>query len=265
MLKDFLRLPLEIQKPKSPGEYRLRNFLFNFGSHYISYVKTGAKINYWTKNISKKKYSELDINTEACAKFPPTDGVTIDLCQKNGIDNKKENLNKTFTDEWILLGGDQDIADTIRNKKDVIKRNGTIESFLKTANKDTVIKAKFDPIWNLLSRLGETDEIRTQNEQRAIVMADFYNHALISVLSFHSCDDRRRNPNGGKITKDCRCGRLKICRKGDYCEPESQGGDGLCYGHCRETSILEHCKNNEKEKQKFQGVVFTTLECCQPL
>jgi MAC/Perforin domain len=215
---DFEKSIKELSKVKITDPYKseswaeYKSFLNRWGTHVLTSVYFGSKIEIFESLESSNLETEKLLTIKACAKIhEDLSKVKAGTCgnfQKNDI----EKANKTITKNYYnVLGGNDDI----RRKISVIYKDGgvpdsaLIEKFLKSSNESTQpITYNFQPIWNVLLSLSSDmciddtlEGLGTKSDSCNLIQMSIN---LEAAFAFDTIDCQLQTTSEGKVYQEFR-------------------------------------------------------------
>eukprot|EP00397_Hematodinium_sp_SG-2012_P008652 GEMP01008718.1.p1 GENE.GEMP01008718.1~~GEMP01008718.1.p1 ORF type:complete len:940 (+),score=171.99 GEMP01008718.1:42-2861(+) len=244
IVQDFENLPVDIptmEPARDSREWQVSwqkydDFLRLRGSHIITDVYTGARVQYWLKRVADTTKSEKELKIDGCAYFSKMGEGSVDACI--GVSTRNEN-NKQFseyTSEIIAQGGDPDASiDLVEGGKE--EEHNNIANFLKTADDQAAIKVTWQPVWRYLAALKSDADWK-----KKVHNMNYFYHHLINQIGYPDCVHRLLN---GMTTEDCQCGREHVCRTTSICDRTANDGAGICWTDCNKgkCGIRTDCLN----------------------
>lgn len=245
----FNALPYPVERPDQTRSWDpYRRFLIDFGSHYVSQVKAGARYRSYSfkKSVTDVKESDLTIAACVSAQGVPTETGEVSVKGCENIDKKEAESIKLmdYTSTATAFGGKQDIRERLAAGETVSPE--LLSQFAATdgAAQDGV-QYSLEPIWDLLASRAETDKQR--NQARAL-QAYFEGFFAFNCDQVHGCGCSSVMDSKGKVLlrrfvqsdinyAQFRCERpAKGCRKDSDCNYKygiTVGNYCQCYGdHC---------------------------------
>jgi hypothetical protein len=184
----FNALPYPVERPDQTRSWDpYRRFLIDFGSHYVSQVKAGARYRSYSfkKSVTDVKESDLTIAACVSAQGVPTETGEVSVKGCENIDKKEAESIKLmdYTSTATAFGGKQDIRERLAAGETVSPE--LLSQFAATdgAAQDGV-QYSLEPIWDLLASRAETDKQR--NQARAL-QAYFEGFFAFNCDQVHGC------------------------------------------------------------------------------
>ena len=150
-MEDLNNLPRHIEKPAQRSSWRLyERFLTTYGSHVVSGVFFGSKINQMAFAESSMSYSERDFEVRSCVNLAaPSDvgKLGLSMCANVSKQESHEATGYTMTDTLVLTGGTSET----RNKLTNTRTPELMEKFMDEAYASKFpIRYTFKPIWEII-------------------------------------------------------------------------------------------------------------------
>lgn len=246
LLRDFEKLPLEIENPWYANSWKGYNVFFEtYGSHVVTSVKRGSIIRQTTFAESSKSYSQRDFEVKSCVKFagPSSVGkVGVEACANISNSEVSSVTQMNTEDKLIVRGGTQETRSALIKKR----TKELIEKLMNEAGEsDASVEHTFRSVWNILqSRFdhGSDNYIRAVNLQYYYLGYLNYGCRLRESGSIHIQKfDHTRASSKNSPEFECSLA-AEGCHSDDDCHMElGWGRTCYCYG--------KTCVRYESEEQ----------------
>ena len=173
LLRDFRSLPKLINEPRLRPSWRhYDTFLKKYGSHVVTQLQYGSRINHFTFAKSSLEYKQRDFEVRGCLDFAgPTEygNINVSACSSVTTDEINEVRSYEMTKKLVVLGG---TAQTRERLPPVTPDN--IKQFLEAADpSDQAIGHSFVPIWRILKFRGLDETIIANMKSYYLGYLDF--------------------------------------------------------------------------------------------
>lgn len=162
------RLPLKIDEPWERNSWRpYKNFLDDYGSHIVTSVKRGVRIEQTSFSRSSKSYSERDFQVKSCVSFagPTSVGkVGVSACANISKSESSKASDMSTTNKLLIRGGSRETRSQLLHDRS----KGVIQQLMnEAADTHSSVQHTFRAIWKVLqSRFpGSPNYVRGLNLQ----------------------------------------------------------------------------------------------------
>jgi len=216
----FENLPIEITDHSSANAWlEYDSFLKTVGSHVVSQVYYGSRINQYVFTKNTTSYRDSDFHVKACEEFEgPTEigMLGIHSCQQYNQTDAETITHMESNTRLVLRGG----TDKTRAALSTHSAKELIQKFLNEANISTLpIRYTYIPIWTLLHSLY----MHTPHITRVIQLENFYkgylNFGCPSMTINGLAVQKFERVEGSNVTRpDFRCAIIPTgCNSDDDC------------------------------------------------
>eukprot|EP00742_Colponemidia_sp_Colp-10_P003503 GILJ01003730.1.p1 GENE.GILJ01003730.1~~GILJ01003730.1.p1 ORF type:complete len:466 (-),score=48.66 GILJ01003730.1:325-1722(-) len=150
MLADFNALPAAVKEPHQAHSWEpYMQFLKKWGSHFVSSVSVGARMQQFTLTQSNTEFSRSDYEVKACLDLEgpvPWQGVSVDPCQSYTQEQRQQAAHLKMSSVLIIRGGEEQARAVLQTHRDA----QSVQNFFSGAGKyGGPIQYAWEPIWNL--------------------------------------------------------------------------------------------------------------------
>lgn len=187
-LADLSYLPADIANPSTTSSWsEYEWFLNKYGSHIVSKVYLGARLEHFATAESSSSYDESDFKARLCLDvegLTPGKVFTVNGCNSFSKERREEAKQYNMRTVTHIRGGDPLIRSKLHTNLDPT----TVEELIESASSfPNPIKYEFMPIWKVLQSLGGPDE---ETYYKALNL-----HAYYSGFRGFQCEERK-SPSG---------------------------------------------------------------------
>ena len=254
LLDDLKNLPIHIGHPEQRSSWTLYDkFLQTYGSHIVSAVYRGSRLQQWTFSKTSDQYTEEDLTTRACidmANIPTGAGVLgIDACTNYTQEIVESVESMTISETLVVKGGTQDT----RSKLYHDRSPALIEQFSNEATTDPgIIEYRFLPIWQVLQS-HFIDDDNNDNFNRSLILEQYYTGFLDFDCELQQKNNlalRRFEYKSRPSEPEFACTVEYLgCHSDDDCHLHDNVGPTYCHGStCVQAEPVTDAGSKQKEK-----------------